>query len=212
METYLLIGFRDRFDPAVFRREALEGRMEKTLSMMHRFPPLFPEKPFSFPRSSARHRPGVLVQEIMEPTDWVVQPESFCGECPLTLSDRFCGLDAESALGVFHCRTFSEEELRRKIVLPPRILEKTPDALLLERIDRKTIRFFGSLELQLHGSWRCPEEFSCFMAGTVLEGAASAESGTESMAVSRGDTFALGEGCRPLWRGNARILFALPPL
>ena len=50
------------------------------------------------------------------------------------------------------------------------------------------------------------------MAGTVLEGAASAESGTESMAVSRGDTFALGEGCRPLWRGNARILFALPPV
>ena len=212
VEPYLLIGFRDRFDPAVFRREALEGRMEKTLSMMHRFPVVPGETiliPGGLPHAIG---PGVLVQEIMEPTDWVVQPESFCGECPLTLSDRFCGLDAESALGVFHCRTFSEEELRRKIVLPPRILEKTPDALLLERIDRKTIRFFGSLELQLHGSWRCPEEFSCFMAGTVLEGAASAESGTESMAVSRGDTFALGEGCRPLWRGNARILFALPPL
>ena len=159
-EPYLLMGFNDRFDFEVFRREALTGVMEKTLGMMHRYP-ITPGEviliPGGFPHAIGS---GVLVQEIMEPTDWVVQPESFCGECPLTLSDRFCGLDAESALGVFHCRTFSEEELRRNIVLPPRILEKTPDALLLERIDRKTIRFFGSMELQLHGSWRCPEERS----------------------------------------------------
>ena len=36
-EPYLLMGFNDRFDFEVFRREALTGVMEKTLGMMHRF-------------------------------------------------------------------------------------------------------------------------------------------------------------------------------
>ncbi len=211
-EPYLLIGFNERFDPAVFRREALEGRMEKTLGMMHRFPVTPGETiliPGGLPHAIGS---GVLVQEIMEPTDWVVQPENFCGECPLTLRDRFAGLEAEEALSVFHCSVTSEAELRKRIVLPPRVLAENPDAVLIERIDRNAIRFFGSLELRLNGTWQCPEEFRCFMAGTVLEGAASVESGPETMSVERGETFALGAASAPRFRGTARILFALPPL
>ena len=97
-EPYLLMGFNDRFDFEVFRREALSGVMDQTLGMMHRYP-ITPGEviliPGGFPHAIGS---GVLVQEIMEPTDWVIQPEARCGEQPLTMQDRFGGLDPEEAL------------------------------------------------------------------------------------------------------------------
>lgn len=212
VEPYLLMGFNDRFDYRVFRDEALSGKMEKTPSMMHRIPVRPGETiliPGGLPHAIGS---GVLVQEIMEPTDWVIQPEAFCGSRPLTMQDRFGGLDPEEALSVFHCETSTEADLRDRIVLSPQVLSEDSEATLTMRIDREKIRFFGALELSLRGRWKRPGELRCFMAGTVLQGTATTTDQNGTMALAQGDTFAVGAVSDPVFSGNARILFALPPV
>lgn len=211
-EPYLLMGFNERFDWEVFRREALSGVMEKSVEMMHRYPIVPGEViliPGGFPHAIGS---GVFVQEIMEPTDWVIQPEARCGEQPLTLQDRFGGLDPEEALSVFHHEILTPEELRAKVLQKPLELSRDDDAVLTRLIDRERIRFFGALRLDLFRRWQRPESLGTFLAGTVLEGEALVTDGAESMTLKRGDTFAVGASARPLFTGCARILFAQPPL
>lgn len=211
-EPYLLMGFNDRFDFEVFRREALSGVMKQTLGMMHRYP-ITPGEviliPGGFPHAIGS---GVLVQEIMEPTDWVIQPEAHCGEQPLTMRDRFGGLDPEEALSVFHREILALDQLRAKVLQTPVVLSEDDGATLTSLIDRNAVRYFGSLELKLHRVWERPETLNTFMAGTVLEGQATVTDGAETISLQRGDTFAVGASAHPRFTGEARILLALPPV
>lgn len=211
-EPYLLMGFNDCFDFEVFRREALTGVMEKTLGMMHRYP-ITPGEviliPGGFPHAIGS---GVLVQEIMEPTDWVIQPEARCGEQPLTMQDRFGGLDPDAALSVFHREILTLDRLRAKVLQAPVTLGEDDGATLTRLIDRDAVRYFGSLELKLRRTWERPGSLNCFMAGTVLDGHAAVTDGAETITLERGDTFAVGASARPRFTGRARILLALPPL
>jgi len=210
-DPYLLMGFNDKFNWNVFVEESLAGKMERSLEMMHRYP-ITPGEviiiPGGFPHAIGS---GVLVQEIMEPSDWVVQPEDHCGDQPLTLASRFCGLDAERAMEVFHHEVLTMEQLREKVILKPTVLEDSPQAKVTRLIDREKIRFFGSMELNLHGSWTRPGSLDIFMAGTVLDGQATVTDGLESISVKAGDTFAVGALANPVFSGNGRILLALPP-
>ena len=211
-EPYLLMGFNDRFDFEVFRREALSGVMDQTLGMMHRYP-ITPGEviliPGGFPHAIGS---GVLVQEIMEPTDWVIQPEARCGEQPLTMQDRCGGLDPEEALSVFHREILTLDQLRAKVLQTPVVLSEDDGATLTSLIDRNAVRYFGSLELKLHRVWERPETLNTFMAGTVLEGQATVTDGAETISLQRGDTFAVGASSHPRFTGKARILLALPPV
>ena len=208
-KPYLLMGFNERFDWELFRREALAGVMEKSIDMMHRHP-ITPGEviliPGGFPHAIGS---GVFVQEIMEPTDWVIQPEACCGEQPLTLQDRFGGLEPEEALSVFHREVLSPEELRAKVFLTPQELFRDDDAVLTRLIDRERIGFFGALQLDLFRYWRRPESLGVFMAGTVLDGEVRLIDGDETLQLKRGDTFALSASAQPEFRGKARILLAL---
>ena len=117
-EPYLLMGFNESFDYEVFRREALAGVMERTVGMMHRCP-VVPGEVYlitgGLPHAIGS---GVFVQEIMEPTDYVIQPELHCGGTRLDERARWGGLDPEKALGVFHCEALPEAELLRRVRRP----------------------------------------------------------------------------------------------
>ena len=208
-EPYLLMGFNERFDWELFRREALAGVMEKSIDMMHRYP-ITPGEviliPGGFPHAIG---PGVLVQEIMEPTDWVIQPEARCGEQPLTLQDRFGGLDPEEALSVFEHEILTPEALRRKVLQQPLEISNDADAVFTRLIDRERIGFFGAFRLELRRRWKRPESLNSFMAGTVLDGEVLISDGDEKLQLKRGDTFALSAAARPEFAGKAHILLAL---
>ncbi len=210
-EPYLLMGFNESFDYEVFRREALAGVMERTVGMMHRCP-VVPGEVYlitgGLPHAIGS---GVFVQEIMEPTDYVVQPELHCGGTRLDERARWGGLDPEKALGVFHCEALPEAELLRRVRRTPVVLSESSGTVLRQLLDRGETGFFGSLELRLDGGWTRPEELGCFMAGTVLGGTAVVAAGRERLALAPGQTFALAASARPVFEGKAEILFALPP-
>ena len=211
-EACLYMGFNDRFDWEVFCEEAKSGVMERSLEMMHRYPIVPGEVimiPGGFPHAIG---PGCLVQEIMEPSDWVVQPENKCGEQPLTLQDRFCGLEADAAMEVFHHEILTMDELRKKVLIQPEKLSQDAGATVTRLIDREKIGFFGALKVELNSRWKRPEEMSCFMAGTVLSGSLNICDGDEEIALTQGDTFALAANAAPVFSGNAVVLLALPPV
>ena len=185
--------------------------MERTVGMMHRCP-VVPGEVYlitgGLPHAIGS---GVFVQEIMEPTDYVVQPELHCGGTRLDERARWGGLDPEKALGVFHCEALPEAELLRRVRRTPVVLSESSGTVLRQLLDRGETGFFGSLELRLDGGWTRPEELGCFMAGTVLGGTAVVAAGRERLALAPGQTFALAASARPVFEGKAEILFALPP-
>lgn len=207
-DPYLLMGFNERFDEKIFREEALSGKMTRSLEMFHKYP-ITPGEviiiPGGFPHAIG---PGALIQEIMEPSDWVVQPEDMCGTQPLTVQDRFCGLEPEKALEVFHYDVMTMEQLRAKVLQTPVVLQDTPEARLVKLLDRKKIGFFGEMELNLRQTWKRPAEMNWMLACTMLEGSATVSSGTETIKVAKGDTFAVAASANPVFTGNARILMA----
>ena len=131
---------------------------------------------------------------------------------PLTMQDRFGGLDPEEALSVFHREILTLDQLRAKVLQTPVVLSEDDGATLTSLIDRNAVRYFGSLELKLHRVWERPETLNTFMAGTVLEGQATVTDSAETISLQRGDTFAVGASSLPRFTGEARILLALPPV
>ncbi len=207
-EPYLLMGFNDKLDEKVFREEALAGDMPRSVNMLHKVPVVPGDViliPGGLPHAIG---PGVLLQEIMEPSDWVVQPENYCGDCALTVQDRFCGADPAAALDAFHYEPLAPEALSQKVRQTPAVLQNDADARLSRLLDPAKTGFFGELELVLHGTWRRPEDMAMFMAGTVLEGQAVITADGETLPVAKGDTFAVACAADAVFHGEARILLA----
>lgn len=100
-EPYLLMGFR----PGVTREDFVEatgrGDGRALVSMLHRFP-VAPGQAYRLPgRFPHAIGPGVLILEVMEPSDWVVQPEETIGGEPLSDWDRWGPLAPDVALDCF---------------------------------------------------------------------------------------------------------------
>ena len=212
-EPYLLMGFNEHFDAKVFREECASGVMDRTLGMMHRIP-LHPWDAYVIP-GGLPHAigSGCFIQELMEPSDWVIQPESTCGDTRLTLLDRFGGLSFDDAMSCFDYRIETREQLLARIGQPPCVQRRTPEALLTLRLDRAKIGFFGAATLELDGQWRRDPErdFPGFIAGVVRAGNLTLTDGFESQSLRRGEVFGIAADAAPRFSGRATLLFALPP-
>ena len=211
-EPYLLMGFNEQFDEEIFKREVLTGNLDESLKMMHRYPVVPGEViliPGGLPHAIG---PGVLVQEIMEPRDWVIQPENRCGEQELSCEDKFCGLDPEAALSAFDCRKSTLDELIEQVRQTPELIGESAGYRLTRLIDREKVKFFGSLKLELSGVWHRGDELAFFMAVTVISGEVKITSGTEEIILKTGESGAVGALADAVFSGNGTVLLALPPV
>lgn len=69
---------------------------------------------------------GVLMVEIMEPSDWVVRCEFKRGDALVPPEARFMGRDLEFCLDVFDYRSCTVEEVRRRCELAPVPMDSGP--------------------------------------------------------------------------------------
>lgn len=207
----LYMGFNERLDERLFRQEAREGEMTGALKMVHRFPVKAGD--VLIVRGGMVHAigPGVTLIEIMEPSDWCVQPERFCGDCELTDDMRFGlpGADPEAMLGVFDYTPRSREAAWEYASLKTTPLAEYPGLALETCVDRAAIGFFGAVRGTFRGSWTGELPFGSAASGIVIRGEVAAG----DLKLCSGDTFFVPFSAgNTAWRGDAEVIFALPPL
>ncbi len=211
-EPYVLFGFNDKLDERVFREESLTGEMPRSLEMLR--------KHYVKPgdtlliKGGVPHAigPGNFIMEIMEPSDWVVQPEALCGDRRLSLGDRFGKVEPKAALGVFHFKGDGVKDAWEKAKLEPKKLEAGKGHSLFLLIDREEIGFFGAMKLELEGEWSWNGHGAPFGVGVVVKGSCDVLSGGAALRLKQGDSVFVPASCEDaVFKGDAQIVFALPP-
>lgn len=207
----LYMGFNERLDERKFRDAALSGDMTAALDMVHRYP----VKPGDvlLVKGGMVHAigPGVTLIEIMEPSDWCVQPERFCGDCELSDDMRFGlpGADPEVMLGVFDYTIRDRAAAWKYAALQVTPLAKQPGLELETCVDRKKIGFFGAVRATFRGEWEGELPFGSAASGIVISGALN----IGGRSFTPGDAFFVPFDAGKLrCQGDAEAIFALPPL
>jgi mannose-6-phosphate isomerase len=122
-EAYALLGFNQAPAREEWRR-IITGQdvvaMEACLNRV----PLAPGEvwlvPGGMPHAIGE---GVLMIEVMEPSDWVVRCEFERGGLVVPPAGRYMGRDLDFCLDVFDYRSAGPEEIRRRCRLAPRLIE-----------------------------------------------------------------------------------------
>jgi len=207
----LYVGFNENLDERKFREEAIAGDMKESLKMVHRHQ----VKPGNvlLIKGGMVHAigPGVTLIEIMEPSDWCVQPERFCGDYELSDDMRFGvpGADPQAMLDVFDYTPKCKSDAWDYAALKPECLAEFPGLKLTTCVERRNIGFFGAVRADFGGAWRGELPFGSAAAGIVISGALE----VNGLHLDRGDAFFVpfSAGVRD-WAGSAEVIFSLPPL
>ena len=103
-------------------------------------------------------------------------------------------------------------ELTDRVCQTPDVIRECADYRLIRLIDREKVKFFGSLKLELSGSWHREKEWALFMAVTVISGEVKITSGSEQISLKAGESGAVGALADAVFSGNGTVLLALPPV
>jgi len=212
-KPYLMLGFNENLDVETFKREAMTGEMPDSLGMIHRHE-VIPGDVILL-RGGLVHAigPGVFMVEIMEPTDFVTQPEGGCGDQPLSLIDRFGKLAPEKALEVFDFTSVTKEEAWSGCVLTAKPKSECGGSILSTLIDRNEIGFFGAERLSLRGAFEMENGDGVCAAAVVVDGDLKLIADGVSLELRCGDAFFI-PACveKRAFRGTAEVVFMLPPM
>lgn len=155
-EPYLLMGFKpgitaEKFAALVRSRDSC-GMAEA----LHKFPVRPGDAwyiPGRFPHAIG---PGVFMLEVQEPSDWVVQPEAFCGDTPLSAEMQYGPLREELALECFSYRGESAEEVRERLCMRPETEVSVAVGVLERLADERYGRCFTVRRARVNGRLALP--------------------------------------------------------
>lgn len=120
----IYLGFNDSADRVGFER-AIELSRDKVDGFGHMLNEIAvsPGDCFFIPPNIVHAiGPGCLILEIMEPTDFTISPEHFCGDYELDYDEMYLGLDKETALSVFDFNAFDAKKLNPKTLRSDRFV------------------------------------------------------------------------------------------
>lgn len=212
-QPYLLLGFNEKLNQETFLNEARQGEFPTGAGMLHKWT-LKPGEAIIVP-GGIPHAigPGVTVIEVMEPSDLVVQPEHFCGEQPLTDSERFSGAPEEDAYKAFDFKAETMAQVRARCFIEPELIAEQPSGKLYKAIPESRAKLFEVQRLELNGLWHDVNPSGRCRAGVVTAG----ETGTlsyngGSFTLRPGESFFLPAAAKEITiEGNLSIVFAIPP-
>ena len=157
---------------------------------------------------------GVFMMELQEPTDWVVRCETTNAGLTLPPEACFMGLDLESCLEVFDYRSFSVQDVRKRLQQPPQTVASIGGACEEELIGSAYHEYFRLHWLRgtREAAWPGNE----LMLLLALKGRGTLTSGADSGVIEVGQTWLL-PGSVPHWRwlnleGDWEFLLAKLPV
>jgi mannose-6-phosphate isomerase len=134
VEPYALLGFRQAPARAEWRRIISEQDLPAMHACLNRVPLRVGEVwlvPGGLPHAIGE---GVLMLEVMEPSDWVVRCEFERAGIVVPPAGRFMGRDLDFCLNIFDYTSYDDAAIRRKCRLEPQVLGESPAATLEELV------------------------------------------------------------------------------
>jgi mannose-6-phosphate isomerase len=164
----IYLGFKEVPARETLRSWILEQDLPRILSTMHRIP-VKPGDCFIVPGGFLHAiGDGVLMTEIMEPTDFAVRLEFERGGYVLPEASRFMGRDVEFALDMIEWKSLDLEALKRGYFVEPRAMEGSVRKSLIDE------RYTGCFRVERWSLAPGAEVRSAsFFIALVLEGSGS---------------------------------------
>jgi mannose-6-phosphate isomerase len=207
-KPYLLAGFSADLDRDIFVRETLDGKLVKGVGMLNKI--YVSSGDVIVIRGGLPHAigPGVTMVEVMEPSDWVILPETACCGMNLTNQQRFMGIDPKIAVGMFNFTTMSPEEILSKYSPNPQIIDQRKGGSFRALIPPEECELFSAYELTLDGSWSF-DNLNSFGIGVMVEG----ELSFDGIMIPSGGNFFLPYAMKKVEiRGKGRLILIRPPV
>lgn len=153
---------------------------------------------------------GILMVEIMEPSDLAVRFEFSRGGFILPESARFMNRGLDFCLDIFDFRATPAEEVRERFFSQPQWLEDTPAFRLQSLIDSRMTDRFRVQKLSLAGA--APFIRDGLTIGIVLSGSLTLHQQDARLSLRRWDKFLLpAQAGLVQWEGPAEVLLCQPP-
>ncbi len=154
---------------------------------------------------------GILMVEIMEPSDLAVRFEFSRGGFILPESARFLNRGLDFCLDIFNYRAIEAEQVRALFFSRPQWLPTAPGGRLQSLIDSRLTDRFRVQKLYLSGSIALSRD--SLTIGIVLSGGLTLQQQETRMSLCRWEKFLLPAQAGPVyWQGEAEVLLCLPPV
>jgi mannose-6-phosphate isomerase len=156
--------------------------------------------------------PGVLMVEVMEPTDFVARMEFSVAGRVIPESARFMGRDVDFALDMLSFDPISPEEVRARWRCQPRLIHQTKTSSRESLVDQRTTACFHVWRTKVQGEARwCPKGFTIFI---VVEGSCTLSTQTGDVHLMLYDRVIVPSHLPPLTitsENGVCILECMPP-
>jgi mannose-6-phosphate isomerase len=130
---------------------------------------------------------GILMIEIMEPTDFVVRLEFDRGGYVLPEQSRFMGRDIDFALEMINFNAISSDEIKQQLFCYPEIITVQEKSVEYKVIDMQKTPCFSVNKLDVHKRYK--KKADSFYIGVVSKGNGRIDSESQHVEVRAGDKF-----------------------
>lgn len=192
-EPYALLGFREAPDRTEWRRIIAEQDLPAMHARLNRVA-LRPGEvwlvPGGLPHAIGE---GVLMLEVMEPSDWVVRCEFERAGIVVPPAGRYMGRDLDFCLNIFDYQSYDDTAIRRKCRLEPRLLAESAAATEEELVGPAQTDCFRVHRLRLRATAPMPGT-GRFRLLLVISGAGNLRASDTSHALRPGTRLLLPAG------------------
>ncbi|WRS27757.1 mannose-6-phosphate isomerase [Oscillospiraceae bacterium MB08-C2-2] len=138
---------------------------------------------------------GVLMIEIMEPSDWCVR----CEFDPARKVDHkqtyYMGLEPYDAMGIFNYTSYSVEEVTRNQRVTPAMAISTPEYTYETLITPALTDCFTVDKLTVLKNCMIDKTTETFYTGVVTKGAVTVSAGEDTLELKAGESFFVSAAC-----------------
>jgi mannose-6-phosphate isomerase len=148
----VLIAFREEVSRARYRAMLDAQDVPSMIDVMHRVPVKAGD--VVYVRAGLPHAigGGVFMVELQEPTDFSIMLERSAPNYHFSPGESFLGLEQSLVLSVIDHRVYSMEDVRRELLIRPRVIRSEGESAESELLGYDTTECFAGRSLDVRGS------------------------------------------------------------
>jgi len=204
------VGFKKGVTPAIWRDVFDRQDIPAMLNCMHRIEVKKGDVILIEAGTPHAMGSGCLFLEIHEPCDYTIRTEKTYFGREIPDSDLHYGMGFDAMFSLFHYDTYTEDEIRKKVLLPRLYIDSTEGGSLSEIISYEAAKRFKACTLSLHGLYHIPDfDGHYIMITTVGETVLQYPGGSVTVPQGRGVFVpAMAKGIKAI--GNGEVVIAYP--
>jgi mannose-6-phosphate isomerase len=148
-DPYVLIAFKDEVSRPRYKEMMLMNNTEEMMRLMHRVPVKAGD--VVYVKAGVPHAigEGIFMVELQEPSDYSIILEQTCPAYTFRQDECYLGLDPDTTLSVIDHRVYSPEEVRRELVIKPKVVRREGESAEVELLGYDTTECFSGHRLEV---------------------------------------------------------------